>query len=99
MQKVMVEMTFGDLDKQVLSKLMRKQRAQLSKLLQQGIVANYSIAFDETKIWIVFNSAYNTFEIMEMVTEFPLSNYADTFVQDLCFSEQSSFLTEETSLN
>lgn len=75
-----------------------QQRKIVNKLFQQGIITNYSLALDRSKIWIIFNCP-NVIEVADYVNKFPISPYVDCVIQELAFSEQLDFSLTTMSLN
>jgi hypothetical protein len=98
MNQFMVEISLPAYMSNELIAIIPQQRKLVNKLFQQGIITNYSLALDRSKIWVVFNCA-NMFEVGEYLNKFPIRSHVDFFVQELAFSEQIDFSITTMSLN
>lgn len=74
------------------------QTEVVNKLFQQGFITCYSLALDNSKIWIIFNCA-SKHEVIELIEEFPIAPYINYKINTLAFSEQLDYAITTMSLN
>lgn len=98
MNQFMVEISLPAYMSSELIAIIPQQRKLVNKLFQQGVITNYSLALDRSKIWVIFNCA-NILDVSEYLEQFPISPFVDTYIQELAFSEQLDFSITTMSLN
>ena len=74
-----------------------QQRNMVNYMLAEGKIKSYSLSLDRTKLWSVF-VAESEFEVMELIAQFPLSDWMRPSIQELMF-HNSSDMVLQFSLN
>lgn len=74
-----------------------RQRLVVSELLADGVLRSYSLALDRSMIWAVIE-AESEFEVLEVISQFPLSEYMHPHVSEL-FYHNSPEVVHAFSLN
>jgi muconolactone delta-isomerase len=78
--------------------LIPHQRAHINELLAQGVVMEYSLSFDRSKLWIVLN-ARNEQDAIEILSAFPLFRYFEMTIYPLMFHNASVMALNRMSMN
>ena len=73
--------------------LIPKQRYVINKMLIEGQLKAYSLALDRSKLWAVI-AATSDFEVMEIISQMPLSDYMTPTVSELMFHNGAEIVTE-----
>ncbi len=60
------------------------QRAKVNRLFREGKLVTYSLSLENSKMWAVFN-ANSEFEVKEMISTLPLSEFMEAKVSSLTF--------------
>lgn len=78
--------------------LIPQQREYLDNMFNRGVIANYTLAMDRSKLWVtmVVQSAKDVRQIMD---DFPIADYIEYTVHQLAFSNSASAIIPEISLN
>ena len=58
------------------------QRAVVDRYLSEGSLVNYALALEHAKLWAIFN-ANSEMEVLEMLTDFPLTPFMQVEVNQL----------------
>jgi muconolactone delta-isomerase len=66
-------------------------------MLAEGKIKSYSLSLDRSKLWSIF-VAKSEFEVMELIAQFPLSDWMQPNIQELMF-HNSSDMVMQLSLN
>ncbi|MGV3559654.1 hypothetical protein [Larkinella arboricola] len=74
------------------------QRLKVNELMENGKLITYALSFDRQKLWCVVK-AQTEFEVMEIVSEFPLINFMDPIITELMFNNIVSLRMPLFSLN
>ena len=77
--------------------LVPKQRYIINQMLVEGVVQNYSLSTDHSKLWTVMVSE-TEFELMEQIARFPLIDYMTPRISQLMF-HNSAMEVMQFSLN
>lgn len=64
--------------------LIPQNRLKTNKFLQEGIFRSYTLSADRTKLWIIVVGE-SEFEVMETLSELPLSEFMHPTVSPLAF--------------
>ena len=64
--------------------LIPKQRYVINSMLVDGSVKSYSLAIDRSKLWAIMLGE-SEFEVMENITQMPLSNFMTPHISELMF--------------
>lgn len=78
--------------------LLPYQENIVNKFLSQGKLINYALSLDNAKLWAVF-SANSELEVLEMLSEFPLSRFMKVEVSLLTSYTTLSVAAPNFSLN
>ena len=78
--------------------LIPKQRAQINSLMQQGLVTNYLLAIDRSRLWTVIE-AESEAEIWEILETFPIYPHVECNVYELMFHNHIAHTLPAISLN
>lgn len=78
--------------------LLPYQENVVNKFLSQGKLINYALSLDNAKLWAVF-SANSELEVLEMLSEFPLSRFMKVEVSLLTSYTTLSVAAPNFSLN
>lgn len=80
----MVDFTLPqDLTEEFVSKI-PGQRAIVNTMLNEGKILNYALSLENSKLWVVF-SVEDESELMELISELPLSSYMKVRISPLTF--------------
>ncbi|NJL75325.1 MAG: hypothetical protein HC892_10120 [Saprospiraceae bacterium] len=74
-----------------------QQRNMVNYMLAEGKIKSYSLSLDRSKLWSIF-VAESEFEVMELIAQFPLSDWMRPNIQELMF-HNSSDMVLQFSLN
>jgi len=98
MNQFMVEVNLPDSLTQEFILLIPQQREYLDNMFNRGVIANYTLAMDRSKLWVtmVVQSAKDVRQIMD---DFPIADYIEYTVHQLAFSNSASAIIPEISLN
>ena len=64
--------------------LIPQQRYMVNQMMAEGTIRNYSLSIDRSRLWMILN-AESEFEVMEILTELPLSNHMIPDISELMF--------------
>ena len=98
MNQFMVEVNLPDTLTEEFILLIPQQREYLDNMFNRGVIANYTLAMDRSKLWVtmVVQSAKDVRQIMD---DFPIADYIEYTVHQLAFSNSASAIIPEISLN
>ena len=65
-------------------RLIPRQREFVTFLLAEGKIKSYSLALDKSRLWVVF-AAETEFEVLETISQFPLTDYMTPNISELAF--------------
>jgi muconolactone delta-isomerase len=80
----MVDFSLPDVLTEEFLGLIPQQRARVNRLFREGKLINYALSLENSKMWAVFN-ANSELDVMDMVTEMPLSKFMRIEVSILTF--------------
>jgi muconolactone delta-isomerase len=63
-----------------------KQRAFISKMLEKGVIRNYSLSSDRSRLWVVVE-VDSVEEVKNVVRSFPVFSFIKYKIHDLLFHE------------
>jgi hypothetical protein len=69
-------------------KLIPKQRAFVKRMMNEGVISNYSLSFDKKKLWVIIN-ADTPFDVNNIVGSFPIFNHIRYKINNLLFHENN----------
>jgi len=94
----MVDFTLPpDLPEEFVSRIPR-QRAAVNRLLSEGKVLNYALSLENAKLWAVF-SVESEAELMELISELPLTPYMKVRISELTVYNTAAAITPMYSMN
>lgn len=64
--------------------LIPKQRLVVDELLAEGTIRSYALAIDRSTLWVVVE-AETEFEVMEVLSQMPLSDHMEPYISELFF--------------
>ncbi len=78
--------------------LIPRQRARINKLLQQGVIASYSLSSDRMRLWVTLN-AVSEEDVEAVLKTFPLAKFIEWSIHELMFQQSSTPFVLKMSLN
>ncbi|HYF02573.1 MAG TPA: hypothetical protein VEC36_04310 [Patescibacteria group bacterium] len=78
--------------------LIPRQRARINKLLQQGVIANYSLSSDRSRLWVTVN-AVSEADVDAVLRTFPVARFIEWTIHELMFQQNSTPFVLKMSLN
>jgi hypothetical protein len=78
--------------------LVPRQRAQVNKLMNDGIVSGYALSIESGKLWVNL-IAESEDKVRELLESFPIAPYISFTIHKLTFNNSVSFRIPEFSLN
>ena len=78
--------------------LIPRQRARINKLLQQGVIASYSLSSDRTRLWVTVNAVCDK-DVEVVLKSFPLAKFIEWTIHELMFQQNSTPFVLKMSLN
>ncbi len=64
--------------------LIPRQRYVINNLMSDGKIKSYSLAIDRSRLWVIAE-AESEFEVLEIISDMPLSPYMEPLVSELMF--------------
>ena len=74
------------------------QRAQVNKLMNEGIISSYALSLESGKLWVNI-IAEDESKVRELMDSFPIADHITYTVHKLTFHNSISFKIPEFSLN
>lgn len=93
----MIEFDLPDEFTEEFMALIPRQRYVINQMMADGIIQNYSLALDRSRLWVIM-VAENEFAIMEDIARMPLIDYMVPNISQLMF-HNSSMEVMQFSLN
>ena len=78
--------------------LVPRQRAQVNKLMNEGIISSYALSLESGKLWVNI-IAEDESKVRELMDSFPIADHITYTVHKLTFHNSISFKIPEFSLN
>ncbi|RMG84214.1 MAG: hypothetical protein D6714_08390 [Bacteroidetes bacterium] len=94
----MVDFTLPEILTDDFMSLIPHQRARVNHFFSEGILVNYAMSLDESKLWAVFN-ADSEAEVLELVLQLPLTQFMEVRISMLTFYNTSQEPTPAFSMN
>jgi muconolactone delta-isomerase len=98
MSQFMVEIALSEVMTQEFAGKIPAQRQKVNEMMEQGILMSYALADDRSKLWCVVK-ADTEYEVMTIVSEFPLVDYMDFAISELLFHNMVALRLPLFSLN
>jgi hypothetical protein len=90
MEMFMVEIEFPYYKDDEFMSLIPRQREQIGRLLQTGVLTSFSLNADRTKAWVVM-AAQNEEAALSVLEQFPLYKYITFDLQSLIAFDRGAF--------
>ncbi|MEM6967601.1 MAG: muconolactone Delta-isomerase family protein [Bacteroidota bacterium] len=74
------------------------QRIAVNRLFDEGKLVNYSLSLENARLWAIF-TANSEMEVMEMLTDLPLTPYMKVEISLLTFYNDATSQVPKFSLN
>ncbi len=84
MKAFMIEFDLPEEPNEEFFSLIPRQRYVINNLMADGKIKSYSLAIDRSRLWVVAE-AESEFELMEIISDMPLSPYMTPTVSELMF--------------
>ena len=88
-KQYMVEFELPEVLTNEFTRLIPAQREAVNLLFSKGSLKSYSLATDRSVMWAVF-TADSEFEVLEMVSQFPLADFMTPYISELMFHSSDS---------
>lgn len=98
MSQYMVEIQLPAVMTEAYTDKIPAQRKKINELMEQGRLMSYALSEDRQKLWCVVR-AESEFEVMSLVSEFPLIDYMDPTISKLMFNNVVALRLPMFSLN
>lgn len=80
----MIEFDLPEAPNEEFFSLIPRQRYIINNLMADGKIKAYSLAIDRSRLWVIAE-AESEFEVMELISDMPLSPYMEPFISELMF--------------
>lgn len=98
MHQYMIDINLPSYFDEEFISLIPSQRNLVDRLMQQGVLESYSLALDNSKLWITLNSKSES-NVVKLMKTFPLIKYMKYTIFKLAFHNQASLKFPNLSLN
>ncbi|GAB2800224.1 hypothetical protein GCM10027275_52830 [Rhabdobacter roseus] len=98
MSQFMVEITLPKVMTEDFAAKIPAQRQKVNEMMEQGQLMSYALSGDRSRLWCVVK-ADSEFEVMTLVSEFPLIEYMDATISELMFNNVVALRLPLFSLN
>ena len=98
MNQFMVEVKLPESMTQEFMLLIPQQREFIDEMFNSGVISNYTLAMDRSKLWVTF-VAQNVREVRQILDDFPIAEHIEYTIHQLAFSNSASAIIPEISLN
>lgn len=89
----MIEFELPDVMTEEFMALIPQQRYVINQMLAEGTIKSYSLSMDRTKLWVIMSAA-SEFEVMEIVSTFPLKEFMTPQLSELMFHNTADMLMQ-----
>ena len=98
MSQFMVEILLPSFMSEDFKEKIPAQRKKINELMEQGRLMSYALADDYSKLWCVVRGE-TEFEVMSLISEFPLIDYMEPNINKLMFNNVVAMRLPMFSLN
>ena len=98
MRQYMVDIDLPMTMSEEFMSLIPRQRARINKLLQQGVIANYSLSSDRSRLWVTVNASSEA-DVDAVLRTFPVARFIEWTIHELMFQQNSTPFVLKMSLN
>lgn len=74
------------------------QRAMVNRLFKDGVLLNYAMSLESSKLWAVFN-AHSELEVQAIIADLPLTEFMKYEINMLTFYNSMQPITPDFSMN
>ena len=78
--------------------LVPRQRAQVNKLMNEGIISSYALSIESGKLWVNV-IAESEEKVQDLLNSFPIAPYISFTIHKLTFHNSINFKIPDFSLN
>jgi hypothetical protein len=89
MSSYMVDIELPNVMNDEFIELIPQQRATIDRLMKKGLILNYSLSFDRTRLWVIV-SADSIIAVKNIIGSFPILNFIKFKIYNLLFHEANS---------
>ncbi|MCP3929514.1 MAG: hypothetical protein GY705_10475 [Bacteroidetes bacterium] len=94
----MVDFSLPDVLSVEFMDLISEQRAQVNRYFSEGKLVSYALSFENSKLWAIFNAS-SELEVLELITDLPLTRFMQVEVSVLTFYNTFSQEIPNFSMN
>lgn len=94
----MVEIALSEVMTEEFTQKIPAQRQKVNEMMEQGVLMSYALTEDRSKLWCVVK-ADSEYEVMTIMSEFPLVDYMDFIISELMFNNMVALRLPLFSLN
>jgi hypothetical protein len=98
MNQFMVEVNLPESLTQEFILLIPKQREFIDDMFNKGVIANYTLAMDRSKLWVTM-VVPTVRDVRQILDDFPIAEHIEYTIHQLAFSNSASAIIPEISLN
>jgi ribulose kinase len=98
MNQFMVEVSLPEALTQEFILLIPGQRQYIDDMFNRGVISNYTLAMDRSKLWVTM-VVQTVKDVRQIMDDFPIADYIEYTVHQLAFSNSASAIIPEISLN
>jgi hypothetical protein len=98
MRQYMIEIRLPEILNEEFLSLIPAQRLLISRLMHQGVIINYALAIESSKLWITMITESEEM-VITYLAEMPIIGYVDTEIFELTFQNSNSFVLNSFSVN
>jgi muconolactone delta-isomerase len=94
----MVEMFLPEEMEMDFMRMIPAHRAYINELISSGKILSYSISFDRTKGWIIFQSE-NAEDVLDIVQQFPIHQFITIEIHELFIHDGEAYRFPKLNFN
>ncbi len=98
MSQYLVDITLPGSITDDFASLIPFQRSRVNALMSEGVISDYSLSMDRTRLWVTVN-AESEDNVRSVVASFPIFSYIRFTVHELMFHNSVKHLHPQFSLN
>jgi len=84
MNNYMIDIKLPENPPQIFFDLIPSQREMVDKLMEEGLVLNYSLSNDRSKLWMLAKAEQES-DVVNMLIQFPMIQFMDFTISLLAF--------------
>ena len=98
MRQYMIEIKLPEILSEEFLLLIPAQRMLISRLMHQGVIINYSLALETSKLWITM-LAESEEKVITYLADMPIIGHVDTEIFELTFQNSNYMALNSFSVN